>query len=97
MADESNKVKQILDQIESLKKQLLSEQNVNRRLNKDLETKDAELKLVLKRLSDLQTENDNLTLAGWLSATDNRRKTAKRRLTEMVQEINKCLALLNQT
>ncbi len=82
--------------IEQLKALLEAEKGRNEQLTAQLEHEKNELRFAHKQQLELQTKYDNLIATAMLSVTEDDRKQAKARLTKMVREIDKCLALLNQ-
>lgn len=82
--------------IEQLKALYEEEKSKNQVLESELEREKKELMFAHKNLLDLQAKYDNLITKGLLSVTEDERQKAKHRLTKMVREIDKCLALLNQ-
>lgn len=97
MNDEHRK---IIDSLQSHIQQLKSlyeteKQKVNE-LQVELDRQRIEVMYAHKKLLELQARHDNLTMSQSLSVNEEERKKAQQRLTNMVREINKCLALLNQ-
>lgn len=84
------------DRIAQLKSLYESEKSKNQVLQEELDRQKKELMYDHKKLLELQTKHDNLVTIGLLSITEDERKNAKQRLSKMVREIDKCLALLNQ-
>ncbi len=73
-----------------------TEKAKNQTLEEELERKKKELMFDHKNLLELQAKHDKLVTTGLLSVTEEERKKSKQRLSNMVREIDKCLALLNQ-
>ena len=89
-------LRNLKDQIAQLKGLYESEKSKNQVLQEELDRQKKELMYDHKKLLELQTNYDNLVTIGLLSVTEDERKNAKQRLSKMVREIDKCLALLNQ-
>ncbi len=89
-------LKGLQENIERLKSLYEDEKAKNQALVNELEREKKELMFAHKNLLDLQAKYDNLVTKGLLSVTEEERQKAKYRLTKMVREIDKCLALLNQ-
>ncbi|MDR3705393.1 MAG: hypothetical protein P4L28_05760 [Paludibacteraceae bacterium] len=97
MTDEHIQLLQSLHlKIEQLKALYEKEKAKNQVLVQELEKEKKELMYAHKKMLELQTNYDNLLTAGLLSVNEDERKKAKYRLSKMVREIDKCLALLNQ-
>jgi hypothetical protein len=97
MTDEHIQLLQSLHlKIEQLKALYEKEKAKNQVLVQELEKGKKELMYAHKKMLELQTNYDNLLTAGLLSVNEDERKKAKYRLSKMVREIDKCLALLNQ-
>ncbi len=84
------------EKISRLKGMYEAEKAKNKALADAFNKQKNELMYDHKLLLELQTKHDNLVTVGLLSTNDEERKKAKQRLTKMVREIDKCLALLNQ-
>lgn len=82
--------------IDKIKHLYEAEKVKNQELSKELDRQKAEVMYAHKSILELQTKYDNLVMKGLLSINEEERKKAKYRLTKMVREIDKCLALLNQ-
>jgi len=66
----------------SLQSQLTAQKSVNDSLNKEN--------------SQLRTKYDNLKVARMISVSRDDFKTTKNRLSDLVREVDKCIALLNE-
>jgi DNA anti-recombination protein RmuC len=77
----------------SQNKELKSEMNT---LVDDLHKSKQELMLAHKDILDLQSKYDNLKIARTLSGDSEDVKHSQERISKLVREINKCIALLNQ-
>jgi hypothetical protein len=65
-------------------------------LEKDLETKEIALKEAKENIQDLVTKYDNLKLAKMISYGETDVKGAQQRLSKLVREVDKCIALINE-
>jgi succinate dehydrogenase/fumarate reductase flavoprotein subunit len=65
-------------------------------LNHALAHKDEELGRALKTIEELNAKYDNVLTAKIVSAQDGELKMAKMRLSKLVREVDKCIALLNE-
>ena len=84
------------EKITRLKGLYESEKAKKQALEEKLESQKKELMYDHKNLLELQAKHDNLVTIGLLSVTEEERKKSKQRLSKMVREIDKCLALINQ-
>ena len=84
------------EKVHRLKAMYESERNETQILKADLERKQNELMLSHKNLVDLQNKFERLRIARILSPTKEESQEAKKKLSKMVREIDKCIALLNQ-
>ena len=66
------------------------------KLNLDLEQKKAELEQAMSTIEDITTKYHNLFIAKAISADEGEIKNAKTRLSKLVREVDKCIALLNE-
>ena len=83
------RVRQIIFLCDKLKEEnanLLSQLSVQKDVNDSL----------IKEKTQLQLKYDNLQVARMISVSRNDFKTTKSRLSSMVREVNKCIALLNE-
>ena len=77
----------------SLYKEVKEENTSLRRL---LSEKEAEITRIENNRKELEVQYTNLKMARILSIDDNDIKDTKQRLTRLVREVNKCIALLNE-
>jgi len=68
----------------------------NAKLEKALESKESELKIVKENVRNLTNQYDNLKLAKMISYGETDLKVAQQRLSTLVREIDKCIALINK-
>ena len=73
-----------------------TEKAENQILKKNLERKQNELMLSHKNLVDLQNKFDHLRTARILDQTKEKSQESKKKLSKLVREVDKCIALLNQ-
>lgn len=71
------------------------EQKINE-LNQRLTVKDSELQQSIEMIRELKARYDNLLTARIVSVNEEEAKDAKRRLSKLVREVDKCIALLNE-
>lgn len=71
----------------------LKEQNIA--LNQELNEKDRTISDLHAQLAQLQTDYTNLKIAKMIEINDDDMKNAKSRLSKLVREVDKCIALLN--
>ena len=68
----------------------------NARLKKVLLQKDEEIKLLEQSRKELEARYTDLKMARTISLYDKDIKDTKQRLTSLVREIDRCIALLNE-
>ena len=61
-----------------------------------LNHKEAELKQAIKTIEELNTKCDKLLTARVVSVNEGEMKSARMRLSKLVREVDKCIALLNE-
>ena len=97
MTDEQQK---LLINFETRVRQLMllceSLRNDKAELKKALEAKDNDLKIAKADIRDLTISYDNLKLAKMVSYGEKDVKSAQQRLSKLVREIDKCIALVNE-
>ena len=71
----------------------LKEQNIA--LNQELSEKDRMISDLHAQLTQLQTDYTNLKIAKMIKINDDDMKNAKSRLSKLVREVDRCIALLN--
>ena len=79
---------EVMSKFRSLKKE-------NAELKKDLEHRHNDLKQAHHDLLTLQENYEQLRIARHLATSEDERNTAKRNITKLVREIDKCLTLLS--
>ena len=89
----------VVDSIESRVVELIGQLKELRTENLELRRKSEELSILLetekKRNSDLEEQNKVAKIAKSVTLSDDDRKMQRKRLNEMVREIDKCIALIN--
>ena len=73
-----------------------SKEKETQTLRADLDRKQNELMLSHKNLVDLQNKFEHLRMARIFSPTKEEAQKSKNKLSKLVREIDKCIALLNQ-
>lgn len=66
------------------------------KLNGVLAAKEEELQQALEKIRELNTKYENVLTAKVVSAEEGEMKNAKMRLSKLVREVDKCIALLNE-
>ncbi len=61
-----------------------------------LTQKENEFQQAMKTIEELHTKYDNMLTARVISANEKEMKNAKMRLSRLVREVDKCIALLNE-
>jgi predicted RNase H-like nuclease (RuvC/YqgF family) len=83
------RVRELMFLCSSLKKE-------NEALKKELQQKKETIKKSEETIRQLKAETDHLKLANMLSFTTGDIKEARRKITGLVREIDKCIALINE-
>lgn len=65
-------------------------------LAQTLSRKEAELQQALQRIDELNTKCDSMLTARIVSTDEGDVKSARMRLSKLVREVDKCIALLNE-
>lgn len=65
-------------------------------LEESLIEKDNELKQAIKTIEELNAKYDNMLMAHIISTNEKEMKSARTRLSRLVREVDKCIALLNE-
>ena len=90
---------QVVDQIENKVIELVGQLQELKSENGELKRKNEELRILLetekKRNLDLEEQNKVAKIAKSVTLSDDDRKVQRKRLNEMVREIDKCIALIN--
>jgi chromosome segregation ATPase len=83
------RVRQLMDYCDKLKTE-------NRNLRGSIALKEREIAEAKEAVEEITSKYDNLKLAKIISMNDDDSKEAKKRLSALVREIDKCIALLNE-
>ena len=83
------RVRSLMDHCNKLKAE-------NKNLNDLLVLKEKEIAEEKEAVKEITSKYDNLKLAKIISRNDDESKDAKKRLSVLVREIDKCIALLNE-
>lgn len=65
-------------------------------LKQVLDQKETELQQAIKTIEELNTKCDNMLTARVVSVNEGEMKSARMRLSKLVREVDKCIALLNE-
>lgn len=96
----TNRYEELISAFEIKLRKLMSEykslQLQNARLKEDLDRKQNDLMHAHQEVLELRKNYDHLRMAKNLSGSEVERDESKQRITKMVREIDKCLALLDE-
>ena len=65
-------------------------------LESSLAQKEGELQQAMKTIEELNAKCDNMLTARVVSVNEGEMKSARMRLSKLVREVDKCIALLNE-
>jgi len=65
-------------------------------LKNDLSVKESELQIANQKIIDLNSQYDNLKIARVVTINQGEIKSAKQKLSKLVREVDRCIALLNE-
>ena len=85
----NRKIDELLSKYNALKDETAELKRYNRSLNEVVNDKEAVIK-------ELETKNERIKLTGALLGESGNAGEAKKKITELVREIDKCVALLNR-
>ena len=68
----------------------------NIELRQVIKDKNAEIQALKGRINELEAKYTNLKMARMISVNDDEIRDTKQRLTRLVREVDKCIALLNE-
>ncbi len=89
----------VVDRIESkvleMRNELENCKNENAQLTQQNQSLSSQLEEHKKRLNDLQEQNKVVKIAKAVTDDEDDRKEQRKRLNELVREVDKCIALLN--
>ena len=90
---------QVVESIENRVAELIGQLKELRAENLELKKNNEELRILLethkKRATDLEEQNKVAKIARSVTISEDDRKMQRKRLNEMVREIDKCIALIN--
>jgi len=96
----TNRYKELINAFEQKLRKLISEyqslKEQNSLLKAELDRKQTDLMQAHQDVLELRKNYDHLRMAKNLSGSDLEREESKLRITKMVREIDKCLALLDE-
>lgn len=84
------------ENIEKLKALNLNLKQEKEELQKELDKKKHDLMVAHKEILDTQSKYNSLRIAESFSKNSQEREYTEERISKLVREINKCIALLNQ-
>ena len=65
-------------------------------LQEQLAKREEEVRFLKGRLDTLDTDNEFLRMAKYLSSDQEEKEKARKRISKLVREVDKCIALLNE-
>lgn len=81
-------------------RQMILRFNDLKRENDDLymmiDERDAEIKKLQKQLAQAQTDYNSLKMAKMIEITDGDMENARKRLSKLIRDVNKCITLLSE-
>ena len=89
LGDFEFRVRQLMNHCNKLKTE-------NENLGNSIALKDKEIAEAKEAVKEITSKYDNLKLAKTISMNDDESKDTKKRLSNLVREIDKCIALLNE-
>jgi hypothetical protein len=96
----TNRYEELIHAFEIKLRKLISEykslQIQNTQLKADLERKQTDLMLAHQEVLELRKNYDHLKIARNLGVSETEKTESKQKITKMVREIDKCLALLDE-
>jgi predicted RNase H-like nuclease (RuvC/YqgF family) len=97
MTDSERKAMKAFDaKVRQLIKEYVQLKSENDELYSELERKDQEIEALRKEVDSCKQDYETLKLAKMISISDSEHKSAKQRITQLVRDVNKCIALLTQ-
>jgi len=85
----NRKLDELFNRYNNLRSELVNLRNVNEELKVDLHERDA-------RIKELELKYERVKLSGALLGEGENATEAKRKINELVREIDRCVALLNR-
>lgn len=61
-----------------------------------IDERDAEIKKLQKQLAQAQTDYNSLKMAKMIEITDGDMENARKRLSKLIRDVNKCITLLSE-
>ena len=96
----TNRYEELIHAFEIKLRKLISEykslQIQNTQLKADLERKQTDLMIAHQEVLELRKNYDHLKIARNLGVSETEKTESKQKITKMVREIDKCLALLDE-
>jgi len=96
----TNRYEELINAFEIKLRKLISEykslQDQNSRLKAELDRKQTDLMLAHQEVLELRKNYDHLKIAKSIGASETEKAESKQRISKMVREIDKCLALLDE-
>lgn len=96
----TNRYEELINAFETKLRKLISEykslQLQNSKLKEELDRKQTDLMLAHQEVLELRKNYDHLKTARNLGVSETEKAESKQRITKMVREIDKCLALLDE-
>ena len=89
LGDFEFRTRQLIDRCNKLKAEIIN-------LKDTIVLKDKEIAEAKEAVQNITSKYDNLKLAKKISINDDESKESKKRLSNLVREIDKCIALLNE-
>ena len=85
----ANRVRQMILRFNDMKKE-------NDDLYTMIDERDAEIKKLQKQLAQAQTDYNSLKMAKMIEITDGDMEGARKRLSKLIRDVNKCITLLSE-
>ena len=92
--DEKKKLSQFEAHVRQLMEKYLMLKKENEDLTRVIEEKDKAMQQLVEQNKKIQQNYDNLKIAKMIEISDDEMKNAKQRLSKLVREVDKCIALL---
>ena len=96
----TNRYEELIHAFEIKLRKLISEykslQTQNAQLKADLDRKQTDLMIAHQEVLELRKNYDHLKIARNLGVSETEKTESKQKITKMVREIDKCLALLDE-
>lgn len=84
------------DKVHKLMAQCTRQKKELHELSGTLQSKDEALQQAMRTIKELETKCDSMLTARVVSVNEQEVKSAKQRLSKLVREVDKCIALLNE-